>query len=303
MINLTHLIDDISSKTILSIINQRYVWDKLLMTDTTKKFKNIFRNDNNPGCFIHDYKGKLLLADFADSTFNGMDIFEAVKYIYKCNYPKAVEIILELDGGINLSNYNVKNNTKKDKNKATISILPRDYLQRDKEYWSLREIRKEELIEDNVIPIEYFIINGKEFKAEYLSYCYMFPSNNVKIYQPYAKKEAKWFSNTNSKDVWKFNNNSNVAIITKGYKEGRILCNNTDFDIYAIQNESIKTCTLTDYDKIFTLFDNDKAGVKLGNYYKDAYDYEPIKLDSDYNDLDQYFISDSNKCKQFLKNI
>ena len=56
------------------------------------------------------------------------------------------------------------------------------------------------------------------------------------------------------------------------------------------------------YDFVYVLFDNDKTGIELAEYYQTNYGYEPVYIHN-YNDLDEFFINQPEECKKLLKSL
>lgn len=293
----------------IKTINQYSVWEYLLGYNIHKKFLNPFRIDNNPSCYLYtDKQGIVRLSDMANRKYHTMNVLDAVKYKYSISFYEAVFKLYVINKECRKNDeilYNkIKNTKSKVKNgKSKILGIRRKWSEEDKQFWSLREITKNQLEEDFVYPLSSFYINNVNIIAASKAYCFNFESSNIKIYQP-EETEYKWYSNVDNNDVWFWNNQSNVLIITKGYKEGRICFNNTEYDVVAIQNEAIKSIPskYSNYDFVYTLFDNDKTGIELSEYYQKTYGYEPIYIHN-YNDLDEFFINEPEECKKLLRSL
>lgn len=309
MIKPIHGIEYNDVTSYIKTINQYSVWEYLLGYNIHRRFTNPFRVDNNPSCYLYtDKQGIVRLSDMADRQYHTMNVLDAVKYKYNLKFFEALFKLYEItrlcDKNNELIINKIKNTKSKVKNgKSRIMGIRRKWSECDRDFWSLREISKNQLEEDFVYPLSSFYINSMNIIASNKAYCFNFESGNIKIYQP-DEHEYKWYSNVDNNDVWFWNNHSNVLIITKGYKEGRICFNNTEYDVVAIQNEAIKKIPdkYLNYDFVYVLFDNDKTGIELAEYYQTNYGYEPVYIHN-YNDLDEFFINQPEECKKLLKSL
>jgi len=80
-----------------------------------------------------------------------------------------------------------------------IRIKSRGWLQKDILFWGQFNISKERAIRYNVYPITHYWVNNHCFtiKPGELAYAFL-EQGKFQIYQPYAPKRNKWFSNTGS---------------------------------------------------------------------------------------------------------
>ena len=157
-----------------------------------------------------------------------------------------------------------------------ITIIPRPFNYKDKQFWEKYKISKENLIEDKVLPIELY--RGLNRKGEYFSIrpfdiCYAytdFPEGKKKIYRPHSpNKEGKWYTDCSQNDVGCIDSlpdEGDLLLITKAYKDCRVVRNLGVFSIW-FQNEgmfpSVKIIKnlCKRFKKIIIWFDNDSAGL------------------------------------------
>ncbi len=257
------------------------------------KYKAPYRTDNVGDCYFERYDGVLRFIDFASPyMFKSMDCFEFIKRTYNVGYFEALKIINEELGlglGDNLGK--VKNvihecgnveekNVKKVIKERVITILPRQFNYKDKQFWSKYEITKQNLIDDGVIPIELYQSvsrKGKYFSIRPFDICYAyteFENNKKKIYRPNAaNKEAKWFTNCSQNDIGGIKHlpvKGDKLVITKSYKDYRVLKNMGIKNVIWFQNEGmipskkILKDLLKRFKEIIIWFDNDNAGISNG---------------------------------------
>jgi hypothetical protein len=254
-----------------------------------------FRIDHNPGCFFHYYNNKLWFVDFGDIK-KTRDCFQVI--MEKFNIPFS-------DLSFFISN-NIKNipiiKTKKNKIVTKTNVLflieykIRPWQERDKIFWSSFYIKKQHLIQDKVYPIYWYKTNGF-FPDDFLvrptdiAYAINIDTKHTKIYRPFAYKRKKWFTNSTGNEIGNLKNISTTGeklIITKSYKDHRILRNQGYSNTIWLQNETVVPSLEILYDlslrysKIYTIFDNDRQGKeffeKLSTVYNNEFDYPLIPI-------------------------
>lgn len=260
------LAERIDTRQLLSEIDQYAAWGKIVGVGFGPHhcFTNPFRTDKNPGCYLKEVSGIVRLVDWADSEFNGMDLIAAWMRAYGLNFYQAC---YSLYNNNFTSNFSAPVKPKRKKISLEYSFVPRPFNQIDKEYWSIRGISKQDLIQDGVVPLKQFTVAGVTFEALEQTYAYVFPSGRFKIYQPFAAKSMKWLGNMTKEDFWYTDSFiSDTLVITKGYKEHRIIYNLTDCSVAALGGEGYRTVpngileVLPNYKQVFVLYDNDDAG-------------------------------------------
>ncbi len=255
-----------------------------------------YRNDNNPNCYFEEYNGKLTFVDFASSyTHKSMDCINFISACFNVSYAGALEVINEkLSLGLGDSLGKIKKTTyehgyveeKSSKDvfeKRTITYLPRNFSHKDKQFWIKYKITREQLIEDGVIPVDIYRFKAKSRKTitvRPLDICYAYTKfvdingnpleGKVKIYRPYAHKEAKWTTNCSQNDIGGLENlplKGKLLLVAKSYKDYRVLKNMGTKVVVWFQNEGMmpKDKILLELTKRFDLicvwFDNDSTGI------------------------------------------
>lgn len=278
----------LSATKVLERIDQLEVWQWLLGREVAEgeTFCNPFREDTKPGCWIGQgivKTNKLVFNDFADYRYHGMDIIKGVQIKFNLSYFKALDKLNEyFELGLHTStpkaviNKEVISLSQPEKLGTHISFVKRRWKKVDADFWLPYGIHKEQLVSDEVFPIEYYRKNSREnpelvniFYPRTVTYALCI-DNRVKLYAPFSS--TKWISNLTKEDMWgrdQFPINSS-CIITKSYKDFRVLKNlvGDNYDIYATQNEAILIDFETReefkqlYSNIYLFYDNDKAGRK-----------------------------------------
>ncbi len=236
-------------------------------------------------CIYVDVKKQCyMFKDF--STGKGGNKINLIQLLFDIGYSDAVEKMIK--------DYNVfiKSNTVE----KTFKIQPkweielvklRDWNNADANYWLKYRIGKTMLEKYNVKPIEYYNMvkqDGETLKKIKIKSSYMYGYYNkngdlYKIYQPYNNKQKfhKVISYTQGIDQLNYDKpylviasslKDVMAIDSIGYNIELIApdSENTVIKPYIIENLKNK------YKKVITLFDNDIAGKKAIDRYKDLYD-------------------------------
>lgn len=219
------------------------------------KVINLLRADKSKGSAIIYQKSKnVLLHDFATG-----DTFTPLDYYIRLSgkpYFKALQDICSKN--IHYS-YSIV-----ERDKTIITYTKRGFNRKDADYWLSYGINSKQLIKDDVNAISYFAISKDLYKAEDLAYALNL-NGHVKIYQPLSTVN-KWKGNVTRNDYWRFTRRSSKAIVTSSYKDGRVIFNNSNFDVFACQNErkvlplSLEL-ELKSYSEVLVLYDGDDAGV------------------------------------------
>jgi hypothetical protein len=256
------LLNTFSQKEIFKIIFKEY-------PEIGKYYTSPFREDDNGDCYFTWYNNLLWFVDWADKNRN---CIQAIKDYYNLNNLRNIIDFIT----ININNlslekpeYNSKT-IKKQKEQSIIVPLKREYELKDILFWKRFGISKEQLEEDLVFPIKAINILKKEwirYNYDDESYCITLAKNTYKIYRPFQKGKLKWLSNGNQNIINGItNSNSDKLIITKSYKDCRVL-RNFNYDSIWFQSENtipddfILESFVKNYKNITILYDNDRAGI------------------------------------------
>lgn len=246
-----------------------------------------YRDDDSPGCYFEYIGNTLMFVDFT-MYYHNLDCFNFIQRCLNCSFHEALTYIdkaLELgisSGSMTLKEVKYEFTTSKPdftpiKRDRHIYIARRNFRDIDGQYWWFRyEITKEQLIEDKVFPITTFRgtdRTGKEYTITPfdITYCYTEFDKSVKVYRPYAKEGApRFITNCNQDCVFnesKLPLGGNTVVITKSYKDCRVLRNQGIINCVAFQNEGMipseeKLIKLFgNYNRIVVWFDNDQSGL------------------------------------------
>lgn len=173
--------------------------------------------------------------------------------------------------------------------KVKIGITKRQWKLHDKTFWKQFGIRKSTLERFNVCPIQYLFLNDRIIKVDKHAYAYQEEKDGMltfKIYQPYSKT-FKWINNTNStvhQGYVELPESGDIMIITKALKDVMSMLDVCDIPSIGLQAESVKVkeSVIDEYrnrfKKVICLFDNDNAGIKLGEKFASSYGLPLIRL-------------------------
>lgn len=258
-------------------IDQMKVWSILCgySVKPDEKITNPLRGDEHPDCWISKRGIWYRLFDYADQTFNSMSIIAAIQYKYNCNVINALNKLKELNNGV-VDNYiKIEYDTYHDKSKFNFKLdyTPRHFIVRDKKYWELRGVSKEQLEDDGLQAIYNYRCNTKRFPDDYFyayplqAFVIKFESGNVKIFLPETKQ--RFITNCTQEDIGgKFNKEGDQLIVAKSYKDYRQL-KNLGYNTCWTMNEGCQPKSLinlaTQFKEVVIFYDNDKAGIKAAH--------------------------------------
>jgi hypothetical protein len=299
-----------------------------------------FRDDSKPsfGIFYADKISKWLFKDAGINKTGGA--FSFVQELHKLNsYFEAVCKVAE-DFGLGdkmiIPNssfkpvdkkriYTAQHNALNTVYQKDIIITPitRDWDDRDKRFWyDQYRIKKSTLDKFNVLPITHIKIqygdgNVSTIKQDNFAYAYEEYKDGIysyKIYQPFNEKH-KWRNNIVPGAHFGYRqlpDTRDILIITKSGKDVMAIHDTLGIPSIAIQAEShrIKKSVMDEYKKrfkkVYILFDNDEAGIKAIEIYKQLYDgihilSLPKDYPKDFSDTIKY--KGVELTKQLFKNL
>lgn len=263
-----------------------------------KVFSSPLRTDKNPSAVVFlGNNGLHMYKDYAEGT-----CLTAIGYVgalYGIDYKKALDKIcadfnlLSIDFKAEITKRVYNKEPIEPKSKTIIQFQPKQFTQKDINYWSSYGIDILRLHREyNIYSINKLWINKEKFniKRDELAFSYFFPvSNSTKIYLPERLKHLKWYSNTSNladlQGYWMLNlkeRNIDLLILTSSMKEV-LLLRMYDLDAVALHGEGAtynpdlirhlkKYCKL-----ILSLMDFDEAGEKATKKLQDTYGIYPIE--------------------------
>ena len=251
-------------------------------------FHSPLREDNIPSFalyFHRHHRDTLMFKDFATNDCG--DFVVLVMKMFNLGYYEALNKIafdlglssFSLDASKQLTSYTKIVN----KDKIELGIKTRDWMVKDKTYWSQYGIKKNTLIKFRVFPISYIFYNDTAVKAADLAYAYIEEKDNktsYKIYQPLEIKIKKWINNANysvHQGYRQLAKSGDILIITKSLKDVMSINDCANISAVGLQSESVmmKSSVMDEYKsrfkRVICLFDNDEAGKKLSINFTNTY--------------------------------
>lgn len=254
---------------------------------------NTMRGDVDPNCSFEYVNGKLRFRDWANREWSG-DCFDCTMMKHNVNYSEALKLIndkFSLEGVVKVKNFNSSKNTKVTSH-SEFRFRRRQFKIKDKNYWGKYGITKEQLIKNNVVPIDSAYYKSKyndEGWAEWkvnnpIKYAYYFPkTKHMKLYAP-GNKDWKFFGNTTNEDIYGLDlipDRGELLVIQGSGKDKMCLENIIDYPVIAQNSESyylpdnILENLNSRFDEIMLFYDNDKPGkeamFKQAEMYKCSY--------------------------------
>lgn len=286
----------ISKDLILSKISEEDIFERYLgiRPEYGRQFCNPLRDDKTPGCNFNTRNGKIVFYD--PGRHYQWDCFNVVEFLFKCTFKEALNTIA-VDFGIfggTASNIRTAREQRK-KDVVGIRIQRRDINQYDRVYWQDRFYQTDEdLKATSIFPVSqaWFERNGilesfYNYRPNDPCYAYHFGGYDYKLYMPYRDKGRRFYQTRG--DIIQGINllppKGHIGIVTKSYKD--VVCIRkfkAEFDIHAIapmsETQIIPAGIYEDFksrfDYVFSLFDFDRAGIKLMRKYEAAYRLPPL---------------------------
>lgn len=247
-----------------------------------------FRIDKRPGCWFErtsSFTGKLRFIDYASTFGKPMDCFDAVQIYYQLpNFYLTLEFIYDKLIANQDRSKGVFIFKQFEKVDTHISFDSRPFYPKDGLFWEKRyDITKQNLIDDKVFPVrKYYIENGRkgDFTSSVydLGYAYTnFDNQRKKLYFPHRKGNKRFLSTCIKDDIGGLDVLSPFGkelIITKSYKDWRVLKNNGKYAIYfqnegMIPNEVLLMSIVKNWTRVIVWFDNDEQGIKSSQIISD----------------------------------
>lgn len=244
------------------------------------------RRDNKPSFGLYSKDGKRIYwIDLA--TREGGGIYDLLASMWNCSYKEVLvriqKDIKKFTTGAKIDTYTpcaIRDITTH-KSSNDLQCKVREWRQYDINYWVSYGISLEWLKYAEVYPISHKIVisNGKKyiFGADKLAYAFVEHKEGkvtLKIYQPLNKTGRKW-SNKHDRSVislWtKIPEKGDKVVVCSSLKDALCLWSNTGIPAIAVQGEgySMSDTAISElkrrFNKIYILFDNDKAGLEDGD--------------------------------------
>ena len=305
----------INQEFILERYSQEVIFKTLLNAEIVTGKSNLYfapyRIDKKAGCYFQYYNNILFFIDFANTPthFTCFQLWSIMYDIDLSLVPEAIFYSIKAQKITKTQAQKKLNNNRVSlpKKDTKITIIDKPFNLEDKKYWQQYGITSKQLIEDKVLSVLAFKIEStKIFCQRPYKICYAytdFENNKKKIYQPYANKSNKWFTNCGKNDIGKVNNinipdQQSILIITKSYKDCRVL-SNFGFTSIWFQNEGmfpddeILYPILKQFDSSIIFFDNDARGISASAALKQK--IQKLELKTDFIMLPESLLNQSIK--------
>lgn len=277
---------------ILFEIDKKFILDKVSEDEIFIKYLNIpfipeekfcspLRKDSTPTCSIKRLRNGVLWFRDWSGHFSG-DCFSLVMFLHGCNFYEACEIIAKdfklIENGQQGLNFDrvplVYNKTKPVE--TTIKVQWKPFGPDDLEYWGNHGISLETLKTYKTGVVKFAWVNGKcvySLKKLDTCYGYWFETGKIKLYFPNRNSNRFLGNTTLIQGYNQLPEKGKTLIITKSLKDVMFL-HECDIPAIAPQSESIIVSQdlynelKTRFDKIYSLYDFDRAGVTSTNKMK-----------------------------------
>jgi hypothetical protein len=291
--------------------------EKLIGQDV--KINSVFNTkDKTPSMciFFFDKTGKYVFKDF--STGKGGSAIKMVQELFNESFGVACARVLQDYNKYILLNNGTQHKITEFKVQSRFKVttnVKRQWTTRDKRFWEQFNIGSKLLHEFNVYPLESYTMT-KEEQGELKSLeinglmLYGYYRNDgtlYKIYQPNVKEhkfiKVKDYLQGNEQ----LNDESSCLLICSSLKDAMtikslgVVCNFIvpDSENTVIKAEIIETLKER-YKFIFTLFDNDEAGINAMKKYKEVYGLDYVYFDLEKDVADAVKVHGVDKVKEKL---
>jgi hypothetical protein len=298
------------------------------LSNSKNKIKNAHRFDQRASLSFTDYNGKIVAKDYADIRYRG-DIFEIVGNILGLNSNNKEQfyrICLHILDTANNSKHRDVMKEYRDESKefegvdlTTITVIPKEP-KRNNYDWYARQGIDRNIFNKYITVVNSYIINDRISAYRYRDTdpCYSYTVNPglVKLYFPKRKNTGLPRFITNNKLAIENINTieqRRVTILAKAQKDKLFLDKlilelrlNKIIQVLSVASESAVlskqvTNVLENYSyTIYTMFDNDNAGLAAMQSYEEKYNYKPMII-GDYTTLKD--ITDYCKAKGYIETI
>lgn len=251
----------------MNIEKQYQLWESILGTNKRKKFHNVFYNDKNPDCFLRKVGDKILLFDFGNKDYFGLNIESAYfkkfrkELPFHNNEPLVKKILLEV----------------------SFPLIPNviEWNNLGLSYWGKFgiDITRYPFVKQ---------ISGYSFKEYFpvtlgFLYQYTLEKKNFKIYLPFIK--PKFLGNI-SGNTTIYLGTQGPLICCKSLKDQLFLDSHFQVRTYHVQSENTTMKPKESPDFIF--FDNDDDGIAGAAKYSAIHGGKPIFLKKAKDITDHY---------------
>lgn len=259
---------------LLSQIDQMQCWVHIVgYVQLREPILSPLRKDSHKGsCYLDEYKGRVVLVDWANPQHSGSDVIKAYKLLNPTKSWKEVcTDLIRISKNSKPSPYVYPGLVKKSK---TIRFIPfvKDWEDQELEYWDKRGVIINQLQRECTLvnPVKGYELEKEDKMIAYnsfeLGFAYQF-GEKYKVYYPF-RNSYRFIGNVTSNDVWHLKKESDTLLICKSSKDMLVLENLTNFDLTHIQGETyghpdevMVFSWETFYKRIILFWDGDEAGL------------------------------------------
>jgi hypothetical protein len=286
----------INKEFILERVTEEAIFERYMgmRPDLIGTFRNPLRVDSSPGCvFYVNKQDRIKFKDYSRGW--DWDCFNVVEYLFNISFKEAVERVA-IDFGLTEGKVSqvAQVRVERRKEKLELRVKRREWNQEDKDYWYGKYyLTRKDLVNTSPISHAWYVRDGiidpepfYYYKQGDPCYAYHFPDYGLyeyKLYFPFRAKGRK-FRQTNGdiiQGLYDLPPKGHILIITKSNKD-RLIVNKGGklLEMYGIASMSeaqiipkeLMVVLLGRFDYVFTLFDFDRAGIRLARMYKTQYD-------------------------------
>lgn len=282
------------------------------------KFKSVFNpTEKTPSMclFFSKDKNRYLFKDF--STGKSGTAIKLVQELHQEDFSRTCTRVISTYNDYVLQNNGVEHKITdfkvKSKYKVT-GVEERQWNQADKTYWQQFYLPSQSLDLYCIRPLDSYKMtkegdgetNSLEIRGQFLYGFFQKDGTLYKIYQP-KNKQYKFIKVKDYRMGSEQLEGKPLLIICSSLKDGmviRSLCPNTDIVVPDSENTLIKEPEIQEYRKkykyIFTMFDNDPAGIDAMKKYKEVYGLDFLYYDSEKDIADAVKVNGVKKTREKL---
>lgn len=297
----------LTKKFLLERIREEDIFERYLgiRPEFQGTYCNPLRTDTHPGCgFYINPDDRIKFKDHSQGY--NWDCFAVVEFSFRVDFKEAMKIIAR-DFGVIEGRVSdpIAARTTRQKEKTEIRIKRRIFNKQDQLYWTKKYgLTETDCTALDIFPVShvwyqsskgldlvYYYEEGK--KPEDVAYAYHWGGYDYKIYFPNREKGRKFRQNRGDivQGINKLPPKGHILLITKSYKDVGVANKvGKPLQLFSIapMSESqvippeILGPILPNWDYVFTLFDFDRAGIKLMRQYEEQYNIKGLLFGSEY---------------------
>ena len=258
------------------------------------RYLSPFRYDKKPDCVFYYQNNKLYFHDLADERYDVWDIImkkkgiknfgSAILYFKKHHLARVKEGLIDTSPDAKIQYIDPKKVKSISKKQTHVRVKRKLFSKRELLFWCIGglAVSPKQLENDGIYAIESFWLNDKKFSKLDMAFCYHYGGYKYQIYQPLRPKGTRHTVVPCSYgDLSLVPTFFPYIVITKSKKDAFILRRLGVCAIHVLSEsiligEEVINLLRSRYDIIFTLFDNDRQGIKQSRVYRERYGTTPL---------------------------